>query len=223
MDAQQMHDSHAARRGCMESVVAACRGACMGAHSLHMRRTCAVHGPDKAAPQCERAESRPSPSQLAASEPRRPCVAWPTRILYRRQDVFAALGIAVPATWEELVDTAEALTGRDVDGDGRTDVGFCFDAGLPSESKHATLTRGAGLVGAGLRRPRHSSARHTGHAVACVRGSPAPRAEGQALPRCAAQLRGRMHACAGMADRVRCGALCSLRALLCMQCAMRTT
>ncbi|KAG2490221.1 hypothetical protein HYH03_011346 [Edaphochlamys debaryana] len=55
-----------------------------------------------------------------------PGTVLPTHMYYRT-DIFAVHNISVPATWDELLTVAEALHGRDMDGDGLPDYGICMD------------------------------------------------------------------------------------------------
>ncbi|KAG2490218.1 hypothetical protein HYH03_011343 [Edaphochlamys debaryana] len=55
-----------------------------------------------------------------------PGTVLPTHMYYRT-DIFAVHNISVPATWDELLTVAEALHGRDMDGDGLPEYGICMD------------------------------------------------------------------------------------------------
>eukprot|EP00198_Chlamydomonas_reinhardtii_P006624 XP_001695960.1 predicted protein [Chlamydomonas reinhardtii] len=48
-------------------------------------------------------------------------------LLYYRKDVFDRLDIPVPATWEQLLATAQRWQGVDVNGDGQPDWPFCYN------------------------------------------------------------------------------------------------
>lgn len=63
--------------------------------------------------------------------------------LYYRPDMFAELGLEVPATCEEFREAARALT-RDTDGDGQTDTyGFGFRGGKGGHDHWASFVLGA--------------------------------------------------------------------------------
>jgi multiple sugar transport system substrate-binding protein len=69
------------------------------------------------------------------------------QLIYYRKDLFAAAGLKVPTTWDEVYDVAKALT-KDVDGDGKTDIyGFTAAGKAPEELSHAWLSVFYGMGG----------------------------------------------------------------------------
>lgn len=46
--------------------------------------------------------------------------------MYYRRDILAGANISVPVTWDEFLDVAKQLHGKDMDGDGRPDYGVCL-------------------------------------------------------------------------------------------------
>lgn len=79
------------------------------------------------------------------------------RLLYYRADVFAQRGMAVPRTWEEVLDLAQAANASqpplDLDGNNSTvDYAFCFERRRGEKGGGAGQGMGWGGGGAARRR-----------------------------------------------------------------------
>jgi multiple sugar transport system substrate-binding protein len=47
-------------------------------------------------------------------------------MMYYRKDVLDAAGLKPPTTWDEYLEVAKAVNGKDMDGDGQPDFGSCI-------------------------------------------------------------------------------------------------
>ena len=46
--------------------------------------------------------------------------------MYVRRDILSARGLAMPSTWEDLLDLAAEVNGTDFNGDGVPDRAICI-------------------------------------------------------------------------------------------------
>lgn len=93
---------------------------------------------------CRRTQSAAPPAAHSHGHPACPCIPShllpshtlphprlvprppPSRLPEFRQDFLQARGLAVPQTWEEVVELAERYNGTDLDGSGKPAWGFCM-------------------------------------------------------------------------------------------------
>ena len=47
-------------------------------------------------------------------------------MMYYRKDVLEAAGLKLPTTWDEYLEVAKAVNGKDMNGDGTPDFGSCI-------------------------------------------------------------------------------------------------
>ncbi|MEP6019430.1 MAG: extracellular solute-binding protein [Paracoccaceae bacterium] len=68
------------------------------------------------------------------------------QMLYYRTDVLAEAGLEPPKTWEEYLTVAEAIHGRDMNGDGEADYGSCIFKKRNAQSYFAVQSMAASRV-----------------------------------------------------------------------------
>ncbi|GIL58939.1 hypothetical protein Vafri_13943 [Volvox africanus] len=78
-----------------------------------------------------------SSSAFAGSYTALPLMAMTWPLLYRR-DIFEAKGIAVPQTWQNVLDVAHYY-GRGKLGAGQPDLGFCFESNVGCGYAHTAI------------------------------------------------------------------------------------
>ena len=67
-------------------------------------------------------------------------------MLYYRTDVLADAGVEPPTTWEEYLDVAAAIHGKDMNGDGEADYGSCIFKKRNAQSYFAVQSMAASRV-----------------------------------------------------------------------------
>ncbi|MEL6522924.1 MAG: extracellular solute-binding protein [Pseudomonadota bacterium] len=68
------------------------------------------------------------------------------QMVYYRTDVLAEAGLEPPKTWEEYMDVASKIHGKDMNGDGEADFGSCIFKKRNAQSYFAVQTIAAGMV-----------------------------------------------------------------------------
>jgi len=68
------------------------------------------------------------------------------QMVYYRTDVLAEAGLEPPRTWEEYLEVAAAIHGKDMNGDGEADYGSCIFKKRNAQSYFAVQTIAAGMV-----------------------------------------------------------------------------
>ena len=68
------------------------------------------------------------------------------QMLYYRTDVLAEAGLEPPKTWEEYLTVAEAIHGKDMNGDGEADYGSCIFKKRNAQSYFAVQSMAASRV-----------------------------------------------------------------------------
>ncbi|MDA8747371.1 extracellular solute-binding protein [Litoreibacter sp.] len=68
------------------------------------------------------------------------------QMLYYRTDVLADAGLEPPKTWEEYLDVASKIHGKDMNGDGEADYGSCIFKKRNAQSYFAVQSVAAGMV-----------------------------------------------------------------------------
>ena len=68
------------------------------------------------------------------------------QMLYYRTDVLADAGVEPPTTWEEYLDVAAAIHGKDMNGDGEADYGSCIFKKRNAQSYFAVQSMAASRV-----------------------------------------------------------------------------
>lgn len=68
------------------------------------------------------------------------------QMLYYRRDILKELGLEPPRTWDEYMTVAEAMHGKDMNGDGEPDYGSCIFKKRNAQSYFAMGSIAAGFV-----------------------------------------------------------------------------
>ncbi|MEM1365421.1 MAG: extracellular solute-binding protein [Pseudomonadota bacterium] len=68
------------------------------------------------------------------------------QMLYYRTDVLAEAGLEPPATWEDYLEVAAAINGKDMNGDGEPDYGSCIFKKRNAQSYFAVQSMAASRV-----------------------------------------------------------------------------
>ena len=68
------------------------------------------------------------------------------QMVYYRKDVLEAAGQQPPKTWEDYIDVAKAIHGKDMNGDGTPDYGSCIFKKRNAQSYFAIQTVAASMV-----------------------------------------------------------------------------
>ena len=68
------------------------------------------------------------------------------QMLYYRTDVLADAGLEPPTTWEEYLEVAAAIHGKDMNGDGEADYGSCIFKKRNAQSYFAVQSMAASRV-----------------------------------------------------------------------------
>lgn len=68
------------------------------------------------------------------------------QMVYYRTDVFEEAGLAPPETWDDYVAAAEALHGKDMNGDGTPDYGSCISKKRNAQAYWAILSIAGGYL-----------------------------------------------------------------------------
>ena len=68
------------------------------------------------------------------------------QMMYYRTDVLAEAGLEPPRTWEEYLDVASKIHGKDMNGDGEADYGSCIFKKRNAQSYFAVQSVAAGMV-----------------------------------------------------------------------------
>jgi multiple sugar transport system substrate-binding protein len=71
------------------------------------------------------------------------------QMVYYRKDVLDAAGLAPPKTWEDYIDVASKIHGKDMNGDGVADYGSCIFKKRNAQSYFAIQTMAAPFVQTG--------------------------------------------------------------------------
>ena len=68
------------------------------------------------------------------------------QMVYYRKDLLEAAGLAPPQTWEDYLDIASKINGKDMNGDGEADFGSCIFKKRNAQSYFAIQTFAASIV-----------------------------------------------------------------------------
>ena len=68
------------------------------------------------------------------------------QMVYYRSDLFADAGIAAPETWQDYIAAAEALHGKDMNGDGSPDYGSCISKKRSAQAYWMILSVAGGFL-----------------------------------------------------------------------------
>ena len=68
------------------------------------------------------------------------------QMVYYRKDVLDAAGVQPPKTWDEYIEAAKAIHGKDMNGDGEPDYGSCIFKKRNAQSYFAIQTVAAPFV-----------------------------------------------------------------------------
>ena len=68
------------------------------------------------------------------------------QMVYYRSDLFADAGIAAPETWQDYIAAAEALHGKDMNGDGSPDYSSCISKKRSAQAYWMILSVAGGFL-----------------------------------------------------------------------------